>query len=392
VDKLRHSATAGLSLTELDEDVKEASFTATLSGYAAPGGSDLEYRWWAVSGLAMDTREFGHQYGNDADLKGNENLEFTYFPITSPIEELTIVAQFPPEYLEKIQPKPWVRRAATGSPRQWDVASQMEAALSAEGAIRIYKAMNVVSMRIPNPVDGVAYGIQWHVPEAPKRSSNLTQSERDIKEMLKQWMISGCAERVQPTMELLARCVNFAREKLMGGLAWTDPLEASIFFFDAKKRVLPVLAAALCSEDELKQVDYDQVALPYGRGIAGRAFKTNRIRAYEEIESDEPDYYYPLSDHPRFPVLACIPIQNPQAPEQGAYAVLGLGSQQSNCPLAALGKPPLTDRELAEILKQLNLLLFQELSRIYLAPKGAQSKTGAASGKTQGLDPASPGS
>jgi hypothetical protein len=115
-------------------------------------------------------------------------------------------------------------------------------------------------------------------------------------------------------------------------------------------------------------------------GIAGRAFKANRIRIYaplDNADSEEPDYYYKASrGQPWHAVLACIPVQDPGAPEKGPYGVLCLGSNGADCPLAELGERQSStesEEKLKLFLESLNQKIISGFVQIYLNRKAVSA-------------------
>ncbi len=99
----------------------------------------------------------------------------------------------------------------------------------------------------------------------------------------------------------------------------------------------------------------DAKPLPYGRGIAGRAFKANRIRVYDAPQpsdfSDDtalaPDYYEHIKGMLEHKKLVSFPVhipvddgtfQNDVAVYQNRapYGVINIGSSREECPIAEL--------------------------------------------------------
>jgi 3',5'-cyclic AMP phosphodiesterase CpdA len=371
LDKLR-IIKSKLTLPGLSEKQQPKEFDTLLTREGASDGVSFAYAWYAVNAFAMDTAQFPLQYAPEA-VKGSENTEFTYFPVHDPVEELTLVVQFPDDFQpEELEPR--VSVVAAGSPRQWKPALYLENDLRATKALRFYEAMSVASLRVPNPRIGASYGIQWKVPAAPKRSGKPTPTERRIQEMRKRWIKNPPTRAESEAMlVLLARLAKAARVDLMDN--WDDKIEASFLFFDPVSRSLAVLGAAIVG-DKSEEVVYGDFRLPYGMGIAGRAFKANRTRIYapaDTQDSDEPDYYYGTSSNASNAVLACIPVQNPEAPEYGPYGVFCMGSGRADCPLADLGEEGAhgseSETQLEKFQLSLNRQIIQELVDIYLKVK-----------------------
>jgi len=110
------------------------------------------------------------------------------------------------------------------------------------------------------------------------RENGLRKTERQIQALRDRWTQSKpTSDEQQAALLFLSRLVQAVRVDLMDN--WDGEIEASFLFFDYDTRSLAVLAAALVG-DQTKELDYGPYRMPYGMGIAGRAFKANRIRIY----------------------------------------------------------------------------------------------------------------
>jgi hypothetical protein len=127
-----------------------------------------------------------------------------------------------------------------------------------------------------------------------------------------------------------------------------------MWLFDGKNKITPLVAVV---EDDKGATNAfrPKAGLPYGLGIAGRAFKTNRPRVYVYVppgdaKNDEPDYYIPLEGSLVHKVLLCLPIHLPVTKKgltvhpsiyesKAPYGVICLGSELAECPLAQLRLP-----------------------------------------------------
>jgi|CZKS01.1.fsa_nt_gi 3',5'-cyclic AMP phosphodiesterase CpdA len=372
IDKLRMQ-NPDLTFAALPADEQPQEFETSITGLS--DGANFTYAWYAVNSFAMDTVQFTLQHSPTA-VKGSDKTEFIYFPVYDPIEELTLVVQFP-EGFRPVKLEPRVSWTDKVPPRLWKPAHDLENELGASKAVRFYESMRVASLRVQHPRLNVSYGIQWQVPEAPKRKGKLpTKTERQIQALRNRWTQSTrTLDEQQAALLSLSRIVQMARVDLMNN--WGGEIEASFLFFDYDTRSLAVLAAALVG-DQTKEIDYESYRMPYGMGIAGRAFKANRIRIYaplDNADSEEPDYYYKASRRePWHAVLACVPVQDPAAPENGPYGVLCLGSNDAECPLVELDeREPSTESEekLKQSLGSLNQMIIMEFVQIYLNRKAA---------------------
>jgi 3',5'-cyclic AMP phosphodiesterase CpdA len=384
VDKLK-IVKSNLSFSALPENLQPREFETTLTRQAASQGDDFAYSWYVVNSFAMDTGQFALQY-SQKEIKGSDKTEFTYFPVRDPIEELTLVVQFPQGFraLELIPRVAWT--AADQPPRQWKAAQELEAELRESKALRVYDAMNAASLRVQHPRIGASYGIQWRVPRAPERTGKQTKTERQIQELRKRWaQHSPTRENRESVLLLLARLVNAARVDLMDG--WSVKVEASFLFLDHSTRSLACVAAGMVGE-QTQEIDYGEYSMPFGMGIAGRAFKANRVRIYAPADigdSEEPDYYYLVPGRPPHTVLGCIPVQNPEKPEYGPYGVLCLGSDRADCPLAYFGEAASGtnyEERLEKFQQALNREILDGFIQIYLSSKADQAGAAGKGGLT----------
>jgi predicted phosphodiesterase len=382
LDKLKLTKST-LKLLGLPKKQQLHEFEARVKYPGALNNGSFAYAWYAVNSFAMNTGQFALQYSPDA-IAANDKTEFTYFPVSHPVEEMTLVAQFPEGY-ELLEPAPLALSVGAGSPRQWTPAQDLEDELRASNALRFYEAMNVVSLRIPHPRVGAAYGIQWQVPETlqakGKSSKAGRQIQRQVQALRTQWTTpTRTADERKAVLDLLWLLLETARKDLLD--SWSEDIEASFLFFNHVDRSLQVLAAGLIGK-AIQEKDYANFSLPYGMGIAGRAFKTNRIRIFAALDgqdSDEPDYYYGTrGDY--HTVLACIPVRSPEDPAYGQYGVLCMGSDRPDCPLAELGEEvPNTDfeKKLKEFQELLNETMLAGLIGIYLNRKTLTASPGPA--------------
>jgi hypothetical protein len=111
------------------------------------------------------------------------------------------------------------------------------------------------------------------------------------------------------------------------------------------------------------------------QGVHLRRIEFESTPPLDNADSEEPDYYYKASrGEPWHAVLACVPVQDPAAPENGPYGVLCLGSNWADCPLAELGEhQPSTasEEKLKSFLESLNQKIVIEFVQIYPNRKAA---------------------
>jgi predicted phosphodiesterase len=293
----------------------------------------ISYRcqWWAVNRFAMNEHQARCKYGDDCPT-----YEFTHTRIEDPVEELTVVLRIPETLSLTDRPEPFVAKSNTveGVVR-FERDAELESRLIKRKALRFIESLRTASLRVSRPEVGYSYGIAWKLPE----SDALTVTKNT-------GLIEGI---VQATLQLRQKRKDKNQEiitRLLLGLAVTvrdqlmpqdmDPLETSLMVWDADRRKMVVVGAAMVGPTKIEsRLDYSSVEFDYGDGVVGEAYKTNTCRLYVKPgnrHSEIPDFYRPLPGMMRHAVLLSIPVRNPDD-ESSIYAVLNCGSNIPRCPL-----------------------------------------------------------
>jgi len=334
------------------------------------------YSWFAVNGFAMDERQFACKYAVGAPV------EFTHFVVEDPIDELTVVVQFPEKFSLPATPEIRVGKyEGSQDARRWSRNHEVERELRESGALRHVQAIRTAALRVRRPLKGFSYGIQWRVPTSIPRREGLEAARiRDILDMLLR------TKSPEPSLqeffvELLGRISLIARQGLELN-DWPNTLESSFMVFDAEARQLRMIGSAFTQMDNGKirvwypeEPNFRNTTFEYGDGIAGRAFKTNDCRFYvrPSERGKEPNYYRQLAGQQPHCVVLSLPIRNP-VDDAYAYGVLNLSSADACCPLRSVGfsdwqpqvghqpKPSIGDT-LASLQKGIGKILYDALSR-----------------------------
>ena len=329
--------------------------------------------WYAVNAFAMDTRQFDFLHTRDA--KKLNDIEYTHFTVSDPIEELAVVVKFPEGFTPVDGPRLRVTKPTEDpNSRGWESQPELENRLNRDHALRYYETLNIAAVRIHRPTLGLSYGIRWGLPKTPKQDRDQhTQSTRELQDL---WI----AQRANMTQKelltkMLARIIIGVRKGILQG--WEGPIDASFMYFDGQHH-MRLLTAILDEHQEAIEHEYD-ITLRYGDGIAGRAFKINQIRVYTQSpddDSQQPDYYTPCTDGPPHKCLLSIPIRPPVSPDSPAtvrnpYGVLSLGSTRADCPIALVGLPggPAPLPELRLLHDTINGDVYKSMLAIFLDPK-----------------------
>ncbi len=330
---------------------------------AVPDQVSYDYHWHAVNAFAMNQREFDIKYPS---FRGRENIEFTHYTVSDPIEALTVVVKFPDGFRPPDLPRVRVMDFSPGKGvDEWPRNHEAERLAGSRHALRYFDSLNIAALRVDKPRPGLSYGIEWRLPPAPARIKDEYTAKIDAFRQI--WLKAKPTEPQGAKLsELLVRLVIGARGLLMKD--WSGDVEASLMFPD-KDYNLRFLSAVVDEAGSAHPVRYDDFVLDFGDGVAGRAFKTNQLRiyAYWDEESDEPQYYRPFDAGPPHRVLISFPVQAPVAAVRDPYCVFSLGSTRADCPLLEGGPAgPRREEFLAAFQSGLNEYLYSAFDELFL--------------------------
>ena len=340
--------------------------------------AEYSYYWYALNSFAMDKDQFHIMYSDEDKI---DHIEFAHWPVSDPIERLTVIVRFPAGFRSSKRPRLRVTRVSPNlDARQWEIDREIQSKLEEENALRYYESLRIATVEVSRPQPGVSYGIQWEVPDA--RSAIIysgRQKSRALRDYWQQGQISQ--QQRQELVTVLARIIIAARESIMN--KWKGQVEASFMYFDGKRNLV-LLCAMMLDVDGIATEQQYVPRIQYGDGIPGRAFKTNDCRWYVAPdvieESDGPDYHLPLTEERTHNVVLSLPVRPHTLPgHQGddlrppePYGVFSLASSLADCPLALLGLPdaPTTRAMLAEFQEHVNRELFLSLTNMFLGKDG----------------------
>jgi len=323
------------------------------------------YEWKALSAFAMDKDQFSHMYPTEQD-----DIEFTHFRTEDPVEELTVVVQFPPHFKPNGFPTLRVTTAKKEiDARGWDPADEARRELERGRALRYYDALKIAALRVMYPRPDLSYGIQWEVPVAPAQDPNLLSQNAALVSRL-----SAPPDQARRTncVEMLGRIISATRKSFLP--KWQGAIHASLMYFDLKYS-LPLIVAGVQSglESETQELRYERT-LAYGEGIAGRAFKSNSLRVYvfDPNDPQEIDLYTQLPGGPEHMVMVSLPVHVPEPTgsfeddpgvyqRMRPYGVINIGSELHDCPLSRLRLPEYIPRVM-EFQHEMNRLIYHDLT------------------------------
>lgn len=347
----------------------------------------IEYTWTELDAFAMDEFQYEKKHGST----GN-HMEAALFPITHPIEDLTLIVKFPDNFrrvhdyslstalaIRVLETDP----ANTQTPYELPA---LEADLREHGALRYIEALNLASLRIKRPPIGLLYGIAWKVPPLPPPKVGvlpeagrtriervLAGFEKERHSATKPWK-----RRLTALLETLAKLFY---ERLIVGSKdrkWTGDLDLSIMIYNEKSEppLLVEAGAIRYSDFEPERptnhngFNHFNQHFAYGAGVAGTAYKTNEYRLWVRIPArlrTTPDYYETRLTHLQHAVLLSMPLQNPHD-ERFPYGVINCGSTSDLCPLRDIGQSDdekMALRNLQTSINQICLDIFQQAAEQY---------------------------
>lgn len=339
--------------------------------------ASYSYQWYAVNSFALDRLQFDYMYPEHSVRL--RNIEFTHFTTQDPVQEFTLVVRFPHKFELKQPPQLRIARVDRGKSdtREWEVDTATQLELTTTHALHYYESLNIAALRVNHPRPDLSYGIQWEVPPPPSANE---EEARIIRELRNRWQNPLDRNQREELLDVMALIIDVARETVLG--KWKGPVDASFMYFDGLNK-LPMLVAL---RDERRGTRFEKnelvyhAQLRYGDGIAGRAFKINKIRAYGQSvvqkEDEEPDYYTYLEGGPKHQVMMSLPIHMPETTsnfkkkndiyeKKRPYAVFNLGSERSDCPLA----PPLEEEKLQSALRfqhEINVHMYERIKALFL--------------------------
>lgn len=374
LDKIAaQSRTAGL-----DVDIKAKPEAGAQRGTLAmelrttgvvEGSIDYDYRWYAVNSYAQDQLQFDRKYPPDTPLK---HREFTYFNPTDPIGRLTMIVQFPAGLTPREPSMRIVRKDDDVDMRLWKAEDAETKSMAEHHVLRYIRLYNAFVLTVKGPKDTLSYGIEWKLPESP----DWVQAEA-VTQAICKYLKPG--RDVEPLKRVLYEMLDGMRETLLGG--WKGNLDGNLMIFgmpEAPRMLTTVVAGVSPTEGALEKVDLSAGSaspvgsLEYGHGVAGRAFKTNRIRiwgsqnaaAASREEDAEPNFYVQIPNSPEHSSLASFPLHVPVSDSYfGAesevyekrmtpYGVFTIGSDDDDCPIPELWKETDESRSIFQTTQQ----------------------------------------
>jgi hypothetical protein len=205
---------------------------------------------------------------------------------------------------------------------------------------------NIIFWRLPYAPLGYYYRVQWQLRDRPPPAGRGTQRlVGDARKAYERLIALAKSPREHNPLRVLITAIEAAARKEFR-LDARDNLDLIMMAPDRKEK-LHVVASNL----PLDNPAWD-VVLDYGDGIAGRAYKMNRVSLFIKArarESGTPFYYMLPSGDPvsetgdEIPVeaLLSMPLSHPDQPE-AIFAILNIASNQVSSRLLDISEDSVT--------------------------------------------------
>ena len=321
------------------------------------GTISYHYEWYAVNAFALDKLQYARKYGSRN--ANQRNVEFTHFIPVDPTERLTVIVQFPENLKLPYAPTLRIMRVDSGNEdsKSWKFDDEERNHLEDIRALRFFETLNIAALRVRAPKPNLSYGIQWSLPDAPNPVAPATVAA----------LTTSLNTESDYTLKRVYRILTFSRDGLLSG--WDRELDGTLMLFNMAetKGLLKIVAAGVASgpadgNDTMQRLERE-VVLEYGEGIAGRAFKVNRVRIYVDPRNSvgtpvshssekrfEPNFYKRVLGTLDHKVLICFPVHLPVSDAEfekeitiyerrEPYGVLNIGSGLEDCPVGPLLLP-----------------------------------------------------
>ncbi len=330
--RLRHLGGApGLNVNFEDAEAKLRSYSARIvfnRDLNAGEATDFSWRYHAINSYAMSQQQYLQMY----EPRRGEPTEWCRATVKNvPAAELVMIVKLPTGFAIPA-------RAARLFVGRLDGELEPDLQREFEGGLRY-----LITVRVPYPPLGMHYRLEWPLPPKPPPSSMPAEHLRGrVLDLVKKMHgISNPSGAESPLNRISEAVLDLAAEEF--GLNSEDrkSLEFSLMAYEGESRLLRVVAGSFAKDDARWRLK-----IPYGDGIAGRAYKNNFPRVFIKqlaIRNGTPFYYLPLEDVPLSPdgrevteeVVVSMPLYCPGNRED-VFAVLSVSSKNAGSNLVDL--------------------------------------------------------
>jgi hypothetical protein len=349
------------TVTELRKQGGQLSFGRKI--YASDNPFNYFYQYHAINSFAMSEQQFPLMYPKDS----GPPIESTYFgtPVF-PCRELRMAVHFPQGF--QIAGLPELEIIDDQSGRRLNLLERYY-----RDALQFDRATNWISLNVVAPPPATVFKILWRLtadsPPAGQAIKSLAGLAKELESRLLEVRSGDTVTVDANTWSELSSVVTVLEKSMRNYFkldpSQRDPLEVSIMVYDRSVNLLRVVLGNFPNDSKGWSL-----RLAYGNGIAGRAFKMNKIRLFVKAEAEQtgtPYYYYPVegkTGKDAFPdeVVLAIPL-TPSGKPEAVYAVLACSSRTPSSKLVDLD-----ETKAREELDVINKFCFKQLSDLFWPP------------------------
>jgi hypothetical protein len=319
----------------------------------------VNFSWFydSVNTYAMSEQQYPLMYPDSP----NTNVEFIQLVPSIPVEEASIIINFPAGFT--IEGKPWL------SVLNADGTSVNRLETLYKSALLFDEKQNLISVRLPYAPLGLRYRVQWRLASTPPPSAGaFVQSLEGQANKTSSRLLQLARHRASnPLSDLLKGLADVACKEF--NLADDEALVMNIMVFDPASKKFVVVAANFPADDERWDVKLD-----YGDGIAGRTYKMNRVTLFKKpaaLKNKTPFYYVPAggeaveADGSNVPVevLLSLPLWHPKQPGS-IFGVLNIESRDPSSKLLDIQDDNVTTKFRQAVSKA----CFEAVNDLFLKP------------------------
>jgi hypothetical protein len=249
--------------------------------------------------------------------------------------------------------------------RDWEVDEEATEGLIESSSLSVLPVFNAAVLQVKAPSTKLSYMIEWRVPDGPERRDKEEAEEARRSFHPKDDYTAVLAKIVEESRRSL-----FVDEKNAdpgGGsvpvaLRWEHPLNATLMIFNLEGKLAQHLSTLAQLHDPPSGFHVDKPGdiepFKYGDGVAGRAFKVNKMRVYSEERAKmaleqqlQPEFYIKRENSTihrglvSFPIHPAVTLPVLEAEGFNSYAtrepfgVLSLGTDSGHWPMGVLTDP-----------------------------------------------------
>jgi hypothetical protein len=305
--------------------------------------------------FAMSAQQFHNMY----PAHTGEAVEFASLHLellNIPTADATMLVKLPEGFI--IQGDPWLSITRADGSREHRLEDSYRSHLV------FLKQSNVVFVRLPFAPLGPRYRLMWKLTNQPPPAGAIALS------------LVGAARGAEAKLQKLAQTgtQNENMSRLLGvieelaqshfNLA-TEPLSLDIMVFDHTDKKLRVAAASYPSTDPRWKH-----AIDYGDGIAGRAYKMNRVSLFVKARArvHQTPFFYALAtgqpisesgDEIPDEALLSLPLSYPMD-SYAIFGILNISSRQASSSLVNITEDSVT----TEFRRAVSIACFQAISEL----------------------------